>query len=55
MSAKRNASLISKTIQNELAACAGKIIKEDIIKDVKKLNTGQYLPMKPKIAQKENN
>ena len=34
-SCKRNASLVSKTIQNELIACAGNIIKEDIVKDVR--------------------
>lgn len=33
VSCKRNAS---KTIQNELIACAGNVIKEDIIRDVKK-------------------
>ncbi len=35
VSCKRNASLVSKTIQNELIACAGNMIKEDIIRDVK--------------------
>ena len=35
VSCKRNATLVSKTIQNELIACAGNMIKEDIIKDVK--------------------
>ena len=35
VSCKLNASLVSKTIQNELIACAGSIIKEDIIRDVK--------------------
>ena len=34
-SCKRNASLVSKTIQNELIACAGNIVKEDIVRDVK--------------------
>eukprot|EP00112_Aurelia_sp_Birch-Aquarium-sp1_P024846 Seg801.7 transcript_id=Seg801.7/GoldUCD/mRNA.D3Y31 product="52 kDa repressor of the inhibitor of the protein kinase" protein_id=Seg801.7/GoldUCD/D3Y31 len=36
VSCKRNASLVSKTIQNELIACAGNMINEDIIRDVKK-------------------
>ena len=35
VSCKHNASLVSKTIQNELIACASNIIKEDIIRDVK--------------------
>jgi len=35
VSCKRNASLVSKTIQNELIACAGNIIKEDIVRDVR--------------------
>ena len=35
VSCKHNASSLSKTIQNELTACAGNIIKENIIRDVK--------------------
>ena len=36
VSCKRNATLVSKTIQNELIACAGNMIKEDI-RDLKYL------------------
>lgn len=44
---KKNSTLRSKTIQNEIIECIGKVLTAEIVQNIKKKNLLQYCAMKP--------